>query len=165
MGYEYIVQFDADGQHDPDDIPIILEGLRTGRYDIVIGSRFLGKSFNIGFLKKIAITLFRFIIKMFTGVRITDPTSGLQGLSKRAYSYYAREGNYPEDFPDADTLIGSILQGFRVTEMPAHIRERHSGDSMHAGLRTAYYMLKMFVSISVVLLRKRFGTEEVYHGQ
>jgi glycosyltransferase involved in cell wall biosynthesis len=153
-GYQYVIQFDADGQHDPQDIPIILEQLRTGSADIVVGSRFLGKSFKIGFFKQMAIILFRFIIIISTGSKITDPTSGLQGLTKQVFSHFAITANYPEDFPDADTLISSMLLGFRVTEIPANIRVRSTGQSMHTGFRTVFYLLKMLISISVVLMRQ-----------
>lgn len=160
MGYNYIVQFDADGQHDPGDIPIIINQLRTGLPDIVIGSRFLGNgSLSTGLMKKSAISVFRFLIKISTGVRITDPTSGLQGLTNRAFSYYAALGNYPEDFPDADTLIYMILSGYRVNEVPANMRERMSGKSMHVGFKTIFYFVKMLVSILVVLLREKTKAE------
>lgn len=164
-GYKYVIQFDADGQHDPKDLEVILELLETGKPDIVIGSRFMGRSsFYTGILKKLAIGVFRFLIKFSTGVRITDPTSGLQGLSQRAYRHYAVLGNYPEDFPDADTLIYMILSGYRVEEFPANIRERHSGKSMHSGFRILYYFIKMLVSIFVVLLRKKTRVEGVESG-
>lgn len=160
MGYNYIIQFDADGQHDPEDIPVILGRLRSGAMDIIIGSRFLGNgSAYAGTLKRTAIWLFRFLIKISTGVRITDPTSGLQGLTCRAFSHYAARGNYPEDFPDADTLIGMILSGYRVTEFPANIRERISGRSMHSGVRTVFYFIKMLVSILVVFIREKTKAE------
>ncbi len=156
LGYNCIIQFDADGQHDPENIPDILERLRTGAYDIVIGSRFLGNaSFNMGLLKKVAISVFRFLIKLSTGVRISDPTSGLQGLTNRVFTFYAGFGNYPEDFPDADTLIYMILSNYRVTEIPANMRERYSGRSMHTGVKTVFYFVKMLVSILVVLLREK----------
>ncbi|HOV79239.1 MAG TPA: glycosyltransferase family 2 protein [Bacillota bacterium] len=159
-GYEYVVQFDADGQHDPGDVLNILHLLRAGGCDIVIGSRFLGKgSFKAGVLKRIAISVFRFIIRAATGVKITDPTSGLQGLSKRAYNYYAVTGNYPEDFPDADTLINMILSNYRVREIPADVKDRYSGKSMHTGYKTIFYFFKMLVSILVVLLRKKTKAE------
>jgi len=159
-GYEYVVQFDADGQHDPKDILKIFHKLRTSDCDIVIGSRFLEKSsFRTGALKKIGISVFRFLIRMTTGAKITDPTSGLQGLSKRVFNYYAVMGNYPEDFPDADTLINMILLNYRVKEIPAHIKNRNSGKSMHTGIKTAFYFIKMLVSILVVLLRKKSKVE------
>lgn len=159
-GYKYIVQFDADGQHEPDDIIQVLKHLRTGKYDIVIGSRFLGKgSFKTGLLKKIAIMLFRFLIQISTGTKISDPTSGLQGLTQRVFGYYSIMGNFPNDYPDADTLIGSILKGYPIYEIPANIKQRYSGKSMHSGLKTVYYLFKMLISISVVLVRKKTGTE------
>lgn len=162
MGYGYIIQFDADGQHDPEDIPVILNQLRTGDFDIVIGSRFLGRgSFKTGILKKIAISVFRFLIKISTGVKITDPTSGLQGLEKRVFRHYAVMGNFPEDYPDADTLIYMILSNSKVTEIPANIRERNCGRSMHTGVKTIFYFAKMLVSILVVLLRKKTNVEGV----
>lgn len=154
MDYNYVVQFDADGQHDSSDILLIIEQLTTGEYDIVIGSRFLGKSsFYTSIPKKLAIMFFRLLIKWSTGVPITDPTSGLQGLTKQVYTYYATMGNYPEDYPDTDTLISMILSGYRVTEIAAHIRERHSGKGMHSGIKTLYYFIKMLVSILIVLIR------------
>ncbi len=160
MDYPYVLQFDADGQHDPADISLILDQLRTGSYDIIIGSRFLGRgSIRIGCLKKLAILLFRYLIRFSTGKQITDPTSGLQGLTKQVFSYYAATGNYPEDFPDTDTLIGSILSGYRVEEIPANIKERYSGHSMHSGLGTGFYLVKMLVSILVVLIRKKIRAE------
>lgn len=160
MGYNYVVQFDADGQHDPRDIILIIEQLTTGEYDIVIGSRFLGKStYNTSIPKKIAIMIFRCLIKWSTGVRITDPTSGLQGLTSQVYSYYAAMGNYPDDYPDTDTLISIILSGYRVTEIAAHIRERYSGKGMHAGIKALYYFIKMLVSILVVLIRNKTKAE------
>jgi len=158
-GYSFVVQFDADGQHDPQDIRTIIKVLEMGQADIVIGSRFLGKSsYRTGFLKKTAIVLFRMIIRAATGVRITDPSSGLQGLTRRAFSYYALTGHYPADYPDADVLIQMILNGFRVCEFPADIRARESGQSMHSGIKPVYYLIKMLVSIMVVLLRPRTAT-------
>lgn len=161
MGYNYIVQFDADGQHDPGYIQEILGLLKSGKYDIVIGSRFLGdRPAKTSQLKKFAIAVFRFLIKASTGVAITDPTSGLQGLSRRVYTHYAAMGNYPEDYPDADTLIHMILSGYRVKEIPSCMRERYYGRSMHAGLKTVFYFFKMLVSILVVLIREKPANRE-----
>lgn len=159
MDYRYVIQFDGDGQHDPRDILILLEELRTGDYDIVIGSRFLdanGPATNVGVLKRMAIAFFRFLIKVFTGVKITDPTSGIQGLSRAAFRHYAAMGNFPEDYPDADTVIFMLKAGYKVKEIPANIRLRDAGTSMHTGLKPIYYLVKMLVSIFVVLLRGDF---------
>ena len=159
-GYKYVIQFDADGQHNPNNIPDILKWLRTGAYDIVIGSRYLDQSlYKTGLLKKAVISVFRFLIKISTGVKITDPTSGLQGLNNRVFTYYSKLGNYPEDFPDADTLIFMLLSRYRVHEISALMRERYSGKSMHVGFKTAFYPVKLMVSILVVLIREKARIE------
>ncbi|MDF2523516.1 MAG: Undecaprenyl-phosphate mannosyltransferase, partial [Clostridiales bacterium] len=96
--YKYVIQFDADGQHDPEDIKLILNELKKGDAEIVIGSRFLGRgSLQIGYMKKVAIAVFRFLIKFFTGTKISDPTSGLKGLTKPVFSFYSNMGRYPVD--------------------------------------------------------------------
>lgn len=154
--YNYVIQFDADGQHDPSDIQKLVLKLQEGGGDIVIGSRFLGSGFKIGFFKMNVIRFFRLVIRSFTGSMITDPTSGLQALNRRAFANYAAMGNFPEDFPDADTLIRMLRSKFRVVEVPVNIKERTSGVSMHKGLKAVYYLLKMSVSISVVLVRTSF---------
>jgi glycosyltransferase involved in cell wall biosynthesis len=160
MGYKYVIQLDADGQHNPESITEIIEKLKTGLYDIVIGSRFLdNQSFSVSIFKRIAIRMFRYIIKISTGVKITDPTSGLQGLSQRAFTYYSLHGNYPEDYPDTDTLIYMILSNYRVTEIPADMRHRNFGRSMHGGISVVYYLIKMLLSILVVLLRDKAKVE------
>lgn len=151
--YEYVIQFDGDGQHSPEDIHKILAKLKTDSCDIVIGSRFLSPTGKVGLMKRIAIQCFRNLIKFFTGATITDPTSGLQGLNRKVFSYYAKMGNYPEDFPDADTLIHMLRKKYRVCEIPANIRDRMSGESMHIGLKTLFYFIKMLVSIIVVVIR------------
>lgn len=156
MGYNYVIQFDGDGQHDPAGIQTIIDQLSTGRYDIVIGSRFIiNDTFQIGFGKKIAIFLFGLIIKASTGVKVTDPTSGFQGLNRKTFMYYSEMGNFPNDFPDADTLIHMLKRNYRVKEIPVHMRNRVFGQSMHSGLKSIYYGIKMLISISVVLLRAK----------
>lgn len=153
LGYDYLIQFDADGQHDPADIPVILSALAQGGYDVVIGSRVLGSgAADLGLAKKVVIGFFCWLIKRVTGRKITDPTSGLRGLSRRAFSHYAQMGQYPEDFPDADMLMHMLRSGFSVQEVPAHIRRRMAGTSQFAGLKSSYYVVKMLVSVLVVLI-------------
>ena len=165
LGYNYIIQFDADGQHHPGSIPEILSLLEDGEADIVIGSRYLGRDgVRASLLKKIAVSVFRFLIRVSTGTSISDPTSGLQGLSRRVFTHYAELGNYPEDYPDADTLIYMILSGYRVVEVPVEMRERYSGRGMHVGLKTVFYFFKMLVSILVVLIREKSGRRVQNNG-
>lgn len=155
-GYDLVIQFDGDGQHNPGDIIFLAQKFSTAKADIVIGSRFLGSShYRPGWARFLAIKLFSLVIRLTTGVLITDPTSGLQAVGKRAFQYYAQSGNFPEDYPDADTLIHIILIGLRVVEIPALMYPRKTGTGMHAGFKAIFYVLKVFLSIIAVLLRKK----------
>lgn len=166
-GYQYVIQMDADGQHDACNVPVLYGALTSGdeieRPDIVIGSRFMEGSspYKISAVKKFAIGLFKWMIYMGTGKRYTDPTSGLQGLSRRAVEYYAHYGNYDDRYPDANMIMQMTLLGFRLLEVPAVMHYRKEGVSMHSGLRPFVYMFRMFFSILAVFIRIRILRKDV----
>lgn len=160
--YRYVIQMDADGQHDVSNVLKLYERLKTpdaeGKLpDIVLGSRFLegSVSFPVSSLKKIAFTLFRFLIKLGTGKKIMDPTTGLQGLSRRAFSFYSGYGHFDDKYPDANMIMQMLLLGFRVEEIPAVMYARTEGVSMHSGLKPVIYMFRMMFSIIAVWVRIR----------
>lgn len=159
--YNYVIQLDADGQHSVDNIANIYKCLITkdengNTPDIVIGSRFLkgSRTYKMSPLKKISIAYFSWLIKKITGEVVTDPTSGLQGLSRRAFKYYSEFGNFDYAYPDANMIIQMILLGFRVKETTSIMYERKNGESMHKGLfKQLLYMLIMPLSIRTVVVR------------
>lgn len=164
-GYDYVVQYDADGQHATVDLQSVIANVRNQQSDVVIGSRFLGNpAFTPGALKKVAIVFFRGVIRLITGKKVLDPTSGLRGLRRKAFSYYAGRRKFPSDFPDADIIIHMLLNRFTVTEIPIGSKERTSGVSMHAGIKPIIYFLKVLISILAILLHysiiERRGTHE-----
>ena len=154
-GYEYVFQIDADGQHDVANIERLIAEMgclkedNSDYPDIIIGSRFLegSESFYMSRLKMVAIGFFRRIIKKNTGVVLTDPTSGLQGLNRKAFCFYAEYGNFDLKYPDMNMIIQMLLLGFKITEFPAIMHERAAGVSMHTGiLKVGKYMLLMSLS-------------------
>lgn len=159
-GYQYVIQMDADGQHDASNAITIYKRMKTadaqGNYpDIVLGSRFVKGSvgYPTSFVKKVAYTLFRGMIRLGTGRKIMDPTTGLQGLSRRAFSYYAQFNHFDDQYPDANMIMQMILLGFRVEEIPALMHVRTEGVSMHSGWKPIIYMFRMMFSIIAVWLR------------
>lgn len=162
-GYQYLIQMDGDGQHDACNIPVLYKGLcekdTEGKTsDIVLGSRFMPGSspYEVGALKKFAFAWFRMLIRQVTGYkdRIYDPTTGLQGLSRRAFAFYSVSGNYDPHYPDANMLTQMILLGFRIHQIPAVMHNRAGGVSMHAGLiHQAKYMIHMTLSLWAVGIR------------
>lgn len=160
MDYDYVIQLDADGQHDASNISKIYEALVNKDEkgigpDIVIGSRFLKNSpeYKSTLAKDIGYFLFRMLISLFTGKKIMDPTSGLQGLSRRAFSLYSRYDWFDEKYPDANMITQMLLLGYRVEEIPALMHQRTVGKSMHSGLKPIMYMIKMTYMIFAVWFR------------
>ncbi len=158
--YKYVIQMDADGQHDVCNIPALYERLRTpnekGEFpDIVLGSRFMEGSseYPVSIFKKMAYAWFRFLIKLFTGRRISDPTTGLQALSWRTVLYYSKYGHFDDKYPDANIIIQMLLLGYRVEEIPVVVYSRGYGVSMHSGLKPFVYMFRMMFSIMAVVFR------------
>ncbi|MBA3019131.1 MAG: glycosyltransferase family 2 protein [Proteobacteria bacterium] len=153
-GYEYAVQIDADGQHDPEDIPKLLDGVFNNKADVIIGSRFLGKgNYRAPFIRRVGMLFFAWLTSLIIGKKITDPTSGYQAINKRGLQFYAGD-NYPVDFPDADVIIMLHRAGLKIKEIPVNMNPSIQKKSMHSGLKPVYYIFKMFLSILVTLLRK-----------
>ena len=152
-GYDYIVQIDADGQHDPTCIPELLKPVLAGETDFALGSRFLGGgTYKPGWARSIGMAFFRIIVSWRTGKRITDSTSGYQAFNHDVIRFFTSDA-FPNDYPDADVLITLHLAGFRVSEVPVRMFSSASGVTMHSGLRPLYYTFKMLLSIFVTLLR------------
>lgn len=161
-GYEYVIQMDADGQHAVSNVKKIYDRLLAGDGegegpDIVLGSRFVkgSETYPVSLVKKIAYSFFRLLIRMGTGRKIKDPTTGLQGLSRRAFSYYAGYTHFDDQYPDANMIMQMLLLGYKVEEMPALMFARHEGVSMHHGIKPFIYMFRMIYSIIAVWLRIR----------
>jgi glycosyltransferase involved in cell wall biosynthesis len=151
-GYDYIVQIDADGQHDPICIPELLKPVLMGETDFALGSRFLGgDTYKPGFARSIGMMLFKILVSLRTGRRITDSTSGYQAFNRSVIRFFTSDA-FPHDYPDADVLITLHLAGFRVNEVPVRMFSS-KGKTMHGGLQPLYYTFKMLLSIFITLLR------------
>ena len=154
-GYDFLVQIDGDGQHDPASIPRLLNPVMAGESDFAIGSRFLeAKSYQPSLARRIGMTFFRKLVTRIIGSRITDSTSGYQAFNREVTGFFTGEA-FPCDYPDADMLITLHLAGFRIREVPVCMYANVSGKSMHDGWKPVYYIFKMLLSILVTLLRSR----------
>lgn len=96
---------------------------------------------------------------MVTGRRVADPTTGLQGLGRQAFTYYSKYTNFDYQYPDANMVMQMLLLGFQVDEMPAVMHARTDGRGMHSGMEPAWYMLRMFLSVLAVVFRVRCHLE------
>jgi glycosyltransferase involved in cell wall biosynthesis len=153
-GYDCVVQLDSDGQHEPADIPALMEVIARREADVAIGSRFLGAAeYRAGALRRTGMGVFGLLAWLLTGVRFSDVTSGFRAFGGDVVRFVATEW-YPTDYADADVLITLRRAGFRLTEVPVRMYPRPGGRSMHAGLRPVYYVFKMLLSVALAPLRR-----------
>lgn len=144
-GYDAALQFDADGQHRPEYIQLMLERLNQG-FDIVIGSRFVTEKKELT-LRMLGSFLISNAIRLTTGKMIKDPTSGMRIYNRRMLCEMATQLNCA---PEPDTISYWIRRGARVDEIQVKMDERMAGTSYLNLPRSIGYMLRMGISILLV---------------
>lgn len=145
-GYDYAVQFDADGQHSAKYIQSMVENAESNSSDIVIGSRFLTKK-KPKTLRMLGSILITRMILYTTGARISDPTSGMRLFNKKTIRLCAKE---PDFSPEPDTIAHLGRSGAKITQVPVEMRERVAGESYLSFSRSVTYMLRVCISILFV---------------
>lgn len=152
-GYDIAVQVDGDGQHDPAFLEKMAETMLAENADMLIGSRFIEKEgFQTSRARRMGITYFSWLIKLFTRKKITDPTSGLRMINSDIIKVFAE--SYPRDYPEPESVVHVIRLGKNVKEIPVIMRERQGGKSSIRFFSSIYYMIKVTVAILTELMRK-----------
>ena len=152
-GYGAVVRIDGDGQHEIDDIPRVLEPIVAGNADAVIGSRFLGAAdYRASIPRIMGIHLFRLMVNLFTGYRVTDPTSGFFAVSRRLIEFFA--AHYPSDYPEVDAYILMHRLKAEALEVPVRMYARSEGKSSITTFRALYYMVKVTLSFLINCIRR-----------
>ncbi len=153
-GYDIAIQVDADGQHDPKEIPKLLHALTEKKVDMVIGSRFLGDSeFKSSRMRRIGISFFSRVISAIARQKITDPTSGFRAVSRKAIQLFA--SNYPQDYPEPEAVVLIHRCRLKMGEVSVGMSKRYSGESSITKIRSVYYMVKVLLAIFVNCFRKQ----------
>ena len=151
-GYDIAVQFDGDGQHDAKYLNEMAETLVKEQADMVIGSRFIEKEgFQSSFTRRLGIRYFTFLIKILTGQKMTDPTSGYRMCNRKIIELFA--GNYPKDYPEPETTTWILRKKLKVLEIPVIMRAREEGVSSISLKKSFYYMFK--VTMAIIIERTR----------
>ena len=147
-GYERAVQFDGDGQHEPASIAVLEAGLDGGA-DLVIGSRFAATDdYTVSQARGLAMGLLRGLVRVLTGERFTDTTSGFRGFSAEMLEFFGL--HYPVEYMESvEALILAHGAGFEVVEAPVRMSEREAGVASNRGLRLAYHFCRVLVVMSV----------------
>lgn len=151
--FDYVVQIDADGQHEPGDIGRLLEPVISQKADMAIGSRFLNHPYRIEKIRRLGMIIFSVLVSKFIGKKFTDATSGYRAMNKKMLNFFSQM-DFPSDFPDADLILATHLAGFKITEVPVKMYlSPPTKKPMHRGFVPFYYVFKMFLSIFITLIR------------
>lgn len=152
-GYDFAVQFDGDGQHDAKYLQQMRDHMIEHKQNMLIGSRYIEKEgFQSSGLRRFGIRFFSVLIKILTGTKITDPTSGMRMVDREVIEIYAE--SYPKDYPEPESVVAILNQKKKVGEYPVIMRERMEGVSSISPMRSVYYMIKVTLAILVEMLRK-----------
>ncbi|MBS5763533.1 MAG: glycosyltransferase family 2 protein [Faecalimonas umbilicata] len=152
-GYDIAVQVDGDGQHDPKFLSKMAEFIEAEHADMVIGSRFINREgFQSSGARRVGIKYFTMLIKLLTGAKITDPTSGLRMVNREIIEFFAEE--YPKDYPEPESVVAILRRKKKVLELPVIMRERSGGVSSISMKKSVYYMIKVSLAILIERIRK-----------
>jgi glycosyltransferase involved in cell wall biosynthesis len=162
-GYEVAVRLDGDGQHDPAELPKLLEPLARGEADVVTGSRFreLDGGYRPPIARRLGISWFARLVSMLSGQRVTDTTSVFQALNPRGIALFASD--YPSDYPEVEATVLLLKHRLRLVEVPVRMREREHGSSSITLIRSLYYAVKVTLALIVAMGRRYAVPSEEAH--
>ncbi len=141
-GYDAAIQFDGDGQHKAIYIPEMIKELEQGN-DIVIGSRFVSKKKDYS-ARMLGSRVIALLIRLTTGKKINDPTSGMRLLNRKMLYDYAYNMNRK---PEPDTLVYQIRKGVKIKEIQVEMNDRIAGETIFNAWASVKYMVKTCISI------------------
>lgn len=152
--YDVAIQMDGDGQHDISFAGEMIKLLEADKADVVIGSRFLEKQgFQTSGSRRTGIRILSSLIKICTGVKVKDVTSGFRAVNKRFIQIYSND--YSNDYPEPEAIVSAVMYGGRIAEVPVIMNERQGGASSIRFWNSVYYMIK--VTLAIVIRRISYG--------
>lgn len=151
-GFDFAIQLDGDGQHPPAEIIKLLDAHQNTRADVIIGSRFINKNgFQSSFVRRMGIRYFYSLNRLFTRNAIYDSTSGFRLFNKRAIALAAT--NYPDDYPEPESLVIFAKAGLNIKEVPVTMRARLGGVSSINHSASLFYTIKVSISMLFSFIR------------
>lgn len=145
--YDRVVQCDADGQHPPSQISLLLTALDTN--DLVIGSRFIEDkgSYSVGFVRGFAMRIIRLLLQILTRKKFTDPTSGFRAFSKDMVDKFST--TYPREFlsDTVEALLIACYGSYKVSEVYVEMKHRETGEPSHTSIKLMYQYIHLVLVI------------------
>ncbi|MBU4214659.1 MAG: glycosyltransferase family 2 protein [Actinobacteria bacterium] len=152
-GYRRTIQVDADGQHDPADIPRVI-GLLDHGVNVALGARFAGEGdYEARGPRRWAMSLLSVVISRVAKVRLTDTTSGFRACDRRAISLFAAD--YPAEYlgDTIESLVIASRAGLRIGQVPVQMRPRSAGTPSQGPVKSAIFLVRASLALLIALTR------------
>lgn len=150
--YDIAIQFDADGQHNAEYIKDLIQPIIDQEADLVIGSCFVNKNSDNQRASKIRRFGVRFLsgtIKLFSGKRIYDPTSGFRAANRKVIELFTN--NYPLEYPEPISNYELLRsRHYKIKEVPVKMNKRTTGRSSIHSWKSVYAAINVFLSILII---------------
>lgn len=153
--YDIAIQFDGDGQHEASEIDNLIQPILNKESDFVIGSRFIDKNasdFKSSSARRAGIKLISFFIKLTTGKKVFDTTSGFRAVDKEIIKDFSM--SYPTEYPEPITTAELLRKKYILAEVPSKMHERDGGVSSIRAWKNIYYMINVILTILVIRIRR-----------
>lgn len=159
-GYDVAVQVDGDGQHPATEVGRLIEHLELSGADMVVGSRFgPGDGYEPLASRMAGILLLRGLVRLLTGKRVADCTSGFRAVNRKVIHAFAHW--YPEDYPEPEVIVLLLRGGFRVEQVPVQMTPRTSGRTSIPFTHGLFYVLKVSFALFLDLMRHPWPPDKV----
>lgn len=142
-GYDIAIQFDGDGQHQAKYLKDLVKEIEEGNCDIAIGSRFVTKK-KPKSMRMIGSRLISGAIRITTGKKIKDSTSGMRAYGKKAIELFVKNASLT---PEPDTLVYMLKKQLKIKEVQVEMSDREFGESYLKPIRSMEYMINVLFSI------------------
>ena len=152
--YDIAVQFDGDGQHDINYVKDIIEPIKKGEANMVIGSRFIDtkkEGFKSSASRRMGIKIISFFIKLFTGKKVYDTTSGFRAVDKDIIQLFSN--SYPTEYPEPVSEVTILKRKLKIAEVPVLMHERQGGKSSIHAWKNVYYMINVTIAMFIESIR------------
>ncbi len=126
-GFDLVVKLDADGQHDPADIPELIAPILADEADLVFGDRFPRMAYRMPLARRWGNAVFRSLMRwLLSGWRIRDSQAGFFAANRAYLDRFFLPGDYNYT---QQVLLDAYLRGLRFAQVPVAFNQRKSGDS------------------------------------
>ncbi|MBO4693390.1 MAG: glycosyltransferase family 2 protein [Clostridia bacterium] len=152
--YDVAIQFDGDGQHDISYAKDLIDEINNGA-DMAIGSRFVSNEqsgFKSSAARRVGIKIISLFIKLFTGKRVYDPTSGFRACNKTLIKLFSK--SYPTEYPEPVSEVTVLKHKLKISEIPANMYERQGGKSSIHAWKNVYYMINVTLAMLAESLKR-----------